>query len=252
MDFWRNHPRQVHGQYSWAAYDRDEQCWPCQWGTITGIENVDPAGGLELIPAFTANQTGERQDDGSFELVSTFGNVSKAPIGLRVWRSYPPMEQLLDVGALVMRRDDARLDQRLEEDLGVGEWFAAVAVADRAGASEVVTLHDTGEAAALAGARDIDELTVLEDVGDAEGLADLEALEQVAGRTGGRFFNAEDETALAEVYREIDEATTADVRTQSWRPRESMIVWPAGIATVTLLLAYTLLLLMTRRREVAS
>ena len=85
-----------------------------------------------------------------------------------------------------------------------------------------------------------------------EDRVDFEALEQVAGRTGGRFFNAEDETALAEVYREIDEATTADVRTQSWRPRESMVVWPAGIATVTLLLSYTLLLLMTRRREAAS
>ena len=85
-----------------------------------------------------------------------------------------------------------------------------------------------------------------------EDRVDFEALEQVAGRTGGRFFTAEDETALAGVYREIDEATTADVRTQSWRPRESMIVWPAGIATVTLLLAYTLLLLMTRRRGTAA
>ncbi|RLA57260.1 MAG: hypothetical protein DRR04_13120, partial [Gammaproteobacteria bacterium] len=67
MDFWRNQPRDVRYQASWAAYDRDEQCWPCQWGTITGIEDVDPAGGLELIPAYTANQTGERLDDGSFE-----------------------------------------------------------------------------------------------------------------------------------------------------------------------------------------
>jgi hypothetical protein len=67
VDFWRNQPRDVRYQASWAAYDRDEQCWPCQWGTITGIEDVDPAGGLELIPAYTANQTGERLDDGSFE-----------------------------------------------------------------------------------------------------------------------------------------------------------------------------------------
>jgi len=67
VDFWRNQPRDVRYQASWAAYDRDEQCWPCQWGTITGIENVDPAGGLELIPAYTANQSGARQDDGSFE-----------------------------------------------------------------------------------------------------------------------------------------------------------------------------------------
>jgi sigma-B regulation protein RsbU (phosphoserine phosphatase) len=34
------------------------------------------------------------------------------------------------VGSVVMRRDDPRLDQRLEGDLGTREWFAAVAVAD--------------------------------------------------------------------------------------------------------------------------
>ena len=76
VDFWRNQPRDVRYQASWAAYDRDEQCWPCQWGTITGIEDVDPAGGLELIPAFTANQTGERQDDGNFDNGDVMGEPS--------------------------------------------------------------------------------------------------------------------------------------------------------------------------------
>jgi len=70
------------------------------------------------------------QDDGSYELVETFGDASREPIGLRVWKTYPPFERLLDVGSVVMRRDDSRLDQRLEADLGTREWFAAVAVAD--------------------------------------------------------------------------------------------------------------------------
>jgi len=70
------------------------------------------------------------QDDGSYELVETFGDASRDPIGLRVWKTYPPFEQLLDMGSVVMRRDDARLDQRLEADLGTREWFAAIAVAD--------------------------------------------------------------------------------------------------------------------------
>jgi sigma-B regulation protein RsbU (phosphoserine phosphatase) len=47
-----------------------------------------------------------------------------------VWKTYPPFEQMLDTGSVVMRRDDARLDQRLEADLGTREWFAAIAVAD--------------------------------------------------------------------------------------------------------------------------
>jgi len=70
------------------------------------------------------------QDDGSYELVETFGDASREPIGLRVWKTYPPFERLLEVGSVVMRRDDSRLDQRLEADLGTREWFAAVAVAD--------------------------------------------------------------------------------------------------------------------------
>ena len=70
------------------------------------------------------------QDDGSYELVETFGDASRDPIGLRVWKTYPPFEQLLDMGSVVMRRDDTRLDQRLEADLGTREWFAAIAVAD--------------------------------------------------------------------------------------------------------------------------
>jgi len=70
------------------------------------------------------------QDDGSYELVATFGNVTRAPVGLRVWRTYPPFEQLLDTGTIVMARDDPRLDQRLEQDLGTRDCFAAISVAD--------------------------------------------------------------------------------------------------------------------------
>jgi sigma-B regulation protein RsbU (phosphoserine phosphatase) len=70
------------------------------------------------------------QDDGSYELVETFGDASRDPIGLRVWKTYPPFDHLLDVGSVVMRSDDPLLDQRLEADLGTREWFAAIAVAD--------------------------------------------------------------------------------------------------------------------------
>ncbi len=70
------------------------------------------------------------QDNGAYELVATFGVVAKAPIGLRVPRTYPQFDMLLDVGSMVTRRADPRLDQRLEADLGTREWFAAIVVAD--------------------------------------------------------------------------------------------------------------------------
>lgn len=88
-------------------------------------------------------------------------------------------------------------------------------------------------------------------IGDTEATGedrvDFNVLAGIAARTGGQFFNAEDETALEQVYRRIDETAAADVRTQSWRPRTSLVHWPAGAAALLMLLAYAALLLGSRR-----
>ena len=81
-----------------------------------------------------------------------------------------------------------------------------------------------------------------------EDRVDFAVLQAIADRTGGQFFNAEDESALAEVYRRIDSVAAADVRTLSWRPRESLVVWPAGAATIVVLLGYAWLLIGVQRR----
>jgi hypothetical protein len=65
VDFWRNRPRESYTQYSWAAYDRNEQCYPCQWGTVSGIENVQSGKGVELMPTVIANQSGALSDHGN-------------------------------------------------------------------------------------------------------------------------------------------------------------------------------------------
>ena len=66
VDFWRDHPRESSRQYSWAAYDRDESCWPCQWGTITGIRGVKPGRGFEIMPEAIGYQAGEINDRDEF------------------------------------------------------------------------------------------------------------------------------------------------------------------------------------------
>jgi len=81
-----------------------------------------------------------------------------------------------------------------------------------------------------------------------EDRVDFDVLEAIARRTGGEFYNAEDETALDAVYRRIDQAAVADVRTQSWRPRESLVYWPAGLAVILTLFTYAGLWLGSRRR----
>jgi len=67
VDFWRNRSRGVRYQMSWAAYDRDESCWPCQWGTMRGLKDLTPSKGLELLPAIVSHQAGSRTEEGDFE-----------------------------------------------------------------------------------------------------------------------------------------------------------------------------------------
>ena len=57
--FFRTHPRDSRRQYSWATVSRDNPCFPCQFGTLIGIENVKPGGKLEVLPSIVSNQTGE-------------------------------------------------------------------------------------------------------------------------------------------------------------------------------------------------
>lgn len=64
LDLARNRPREAYHQYSWAAYDRNEQCSPCQWGTVTGIADVEPGKGLEVLPTYVAFQNGHLEDPG--------------------------------------------------------------------------------------------------------------------------------------------------------------------------------------------
>lgn len=63
LNFTRLHPRESFRIYSWAAYNRDEQCAPCQWGSVEGIRDVYPGKGLELLPSFIGFQTGRLVDD---------------------------------------------------------------------------------------------------------------------------------------------------------------------------------------------
>jgi hypothetical protein len=66
VDFWRNRPRESRYKYSWAAYDRDNACWPCQWGSVSGVSGVESGAGLELLPSVIAFQSGALGTDGDF------------------------------------------------------------------------------------------------------------------------------------------------------------------------------------------
>jgi hypothetical protein len=63
--FWWNSPRDSRRRYTWAAISEDEPCFPCQFGTLTGIQNVSPGSPLEFLPSVIGYQAAEIADDPS-------------------------------------------------------------------------------------------------------------------------------------------------------------------------------------------
>ena len=70
--FWITHPRESRSQYSWAALDRDNPCWSCQLGTLTGMSNIRAGRNLEILPALTGAGAGALTDGAN--PASTFDN----------------------------------------------------------------------------------------------------------------------------------------------------------------------------------
>jgi Ca-activated chloride channel family protein len=109
-------------------------------------------------------------------------------------------------------------------------------------------------AAAIASAAGVEIHTIGIGNPDATGedRVDFTVLQSMAERTGGRFFNAEDESALAAIYQRIDEFSPAEVKTQSFRPRTSLVHWPAGMAVLLGLAGVAFALLLTMRGRGAA
>ncbi|HEV3456142.1 MAG TPA: PP2C family protein-serine/threonine phosphatase [Thermoanaerobaculia bacterium] len=64
-----------------------------------------------------------------YVLQGIFGDAKEVPRGLKVPVTYPPIELLIEDGAVSMDADDPRMDKKLEDLLGV-ERFAAIEVGD--------------------------------------------------------------------------------------------------------------------------
>lgn len=65
VDFYRYHPRDRGRSIRWAAIERSASCALCVFGTLVGLEGVEPGGGLELFPSLLARQAADRPDAAS-------------------------------------------------------------------------------------------------------------------------------------------------------------------------------------------
>lgn len=93
VNFWRDHQRDIRRRYAWAAQDRDDPCFICQWGYLTGIENIKPANNLEIMPSAVGYQSGELSNyndpssdflnedpDGEFSVNARYGLTSNSSV----------------------------------------------------------------------------------------------------------------------------------------------------------------------------
>src|SRR5215470_16730335 len=70
-----------------------------------------------------------RRRGASYVVQGIFGDAKDVPRGLKVPVTYPPIELLIEDGAVYMDTDDPRIDKSLEDLLGV-QQFAAIEVGD--------------------------------------------------------------------------------------------------------------------------
>jgi hypothetical protein len=97
--FWRTRPRESRAQYTWAAIDRDEQCFLCQFGTLRGIEGVQPGGAFEILPSVVASHSEDLSDpedpdsglgDGEFDGEGSLGLRYAHTSGVTLEGTYNP------------------------------------------------------------------------------------------------------------------------------------------------------------------
>ena len=67
---------------------------------------------------------------------------------------------------------------------------------------------------------------------------DEDSLKQIAAKTGGAFFRANDRAELDEIYKTLDRLAPKQVETLSYRPEHELYFWPAGFAIVFTLLFF--------------
>ncbi|NOE25875.1 VWA domain-containing protein [Ruegeria sp. HKCCD6157] len=72
-----------------------------------------------------------------------------------------------------------------------------------------------------------------------EDRVDLQALKDIADRTGGEYFFADDATALEQTYARIDSLNPRMVETQSYRPKQSLAHIPLLIALIVIMVSMT-------------
>jgi Ca-activated chloride channel family protein len=182
-------------------------------------------------------------------------------IGLIVFGTgaYPQAPLTLDHASLSLLLDDTGIGMA-GPNTAIGDAIGlSLKLLDQAHEQEKVLIlltdgNDTSSAitpdhaAAMAAAKGVVIHTI--GIGDpnAEGEAkvNLQGLQDISQATGGRFFRAEDRTALDQVYSTLDKLTPHEVKTLSHQPKRELFWWPLGGAIALLAIYHLGALLLPR------
>ncbi len=94
---------------------------------------------------------------------------------------------------------------------------------------------DAAQVAADAGIT-IHTIAVGDPAASGEQELDLQTLEQISALSGGVFFRASNGDQLHEVYQSLQQLEPKEINSISYRPKESLFIWPLAIALVVQLL----------------
>lgn len=165
-----------------------------------------------------------------FETVATL--LQKTEVGMA-----GPHTALGDAIGLSIRTFEASdIEQRL-----------LILLSDGSDTTSAMTPVNAAGIAARAGV-EIYSIAVGDPEAGGEARVDLATLEDIAARTGGAFFFADDVEGLATIYDRIDMLAPRETETLSYRPRESLAHWTMGLALLIGLMAVYLLNVGAKRR----
>ncbi len=105
INFWRDRQRDARYRYTWSAIDRGNPCFMCQWGYITGIEDIKPSTNLEILPSVIGYESGHLLDpenpesrffnadpDGEFSLGVRYGITPNASAEITINPDFSQVE----------------------------------------------------------------------------------------------------------------------------------------------------------------
>jgi Ca-activated chloride channel family protein len=175
---------------------------------------------------------------------------SKAYLQLPFTRDLSTARKLLELTEVAMAGphtalgDAIGLSIRSFEESNITERILVLLTDGNDTSSKMTPLN----AAEIAARRGVEIYTI--GIGDpgasGEDRVDFKILEDISARTGGEFHIADDKTTLTDIYQRIDDLNPAEVKTETWRPRTSVVHWPIGFALCFAFLAYSIMLLRLR------